>query len=221
VTVYLAWAVEFILEASGAYLYFRRSKILSCLLGVCAAGDLATFLLFGSPFYSFAFWIYSAIKGLMLCGLACEILARFVAERNKARVRACAAILSFGGAAVVAFFFWQGETLKDRFLDGEIAASMILLGLIGLGWITRLSYLSNVWRWIAAGFVLLVGWDLVITALWTLWDGARHWYPLGTIAAQAVWVLGGLRKEQGEVRLELQSRAEMLSVDEVEEGMVM
>ena len=111
--------------------------------------------------------------------------------------------------------------MKDRLLDGEIAASMILLGLIGLGWITRLSYLSNAWRWIAAGFVLLVGWDLAITALWTLWDGARYWYPLGTIAGQAVWVLGGLRKEQGEVRLELQSRAEMLVMNEAEELKVM
>ena len=108
-SVYLFWALEFILEATGAYLYFRRSKVLSCLLGMCAAGDLITFLLFGSPYYAFAFWIYNCIKGLMLCWLACEILSRFVAERSKARVRACAAILSFGGAAVVAFFFGRAR----------------------------------------------------------------------------------------------------------------
>lgn len=187
------WMVEFILEACGAYLYVRRSKLLSALLGMCALGDLITFLFYGSPIYANAFWVFYSVKYLMLIWLACSICGMFVAEKCRSFATLSAAFLSLGSASIIAAFSLTGETLKDKLLDGEIAANMLLLGFVLVGWISRRDKLNQALKWIVAGFIVMVGSDLLFTILWTFWAGARHWYPLGAIAAQLVWVCGPLR----------------------------
>jgi len=159
---------------------------------MCAVGDLVTFLMFGSASYVLAFWIYSTIKGLMLIWLACSICGMFVAENRKSVTMLSAAIISLGAASLVIAMAFTGETLKEILLDGEIAANFILLGMIFLGWLGRRDKLTAEWKWITAGFMLMVGGDLLFTLLWYFWDGARHWYPVSTIGAQLIWAISPL-----------------------------
>lgn len=189
-TAYLPWAVELILECAGAQIYFRRSKLLSAILAFCALSDVALFIIFGRPIYPWASWVQMAGKGLLLIWLGCSICGMFVAERDKVKTVLATGFISAASMSLVVSAFFSRDSLKDRLLDAEIVASILLLGMIALGWIGRSSYLSAEWKIITAGFVLMVGSDLLFTALWTFWDGARHWYPLGTIAAQLVWVAG-------------------------------
>jgi hypothetical protein len=194
VSVLIFWALEFILESCGAYLYWEKSKMLSSLLGMCAMGDLITFLFYGQPSYVQAFWIFYSLKYLMLIWLACSICGMFVAERRKSMATISAAFLSLGSAALITVFASAGETLKNKLLDGEIAANMILLAVVFIGWIGRRDRLTGMWKFISLGFMVMVGSDLVFTILWTFWDGARHWYPLGCISAQVIWICGPLKK---------------------------
>jgi hypothetical protein len=204
VSVLMFWALEFILESCGAYLYWQKSKLLSALLGMCAVGDIITFLLYGHPGYASAFWIYYSLKYLVLIWLACSICGMFVAEKRKSFATISAAFLSLASGALITVFSANGETLKDKLLDGEIAANMILLAIVFIGWIGRRDRLTGTWKWITVGFMVMVGSDLVFTILWTFWDGARHWYPLGAIAAQAIWIIGPMRKVRLDcARLEL------------------
>lgn len=192
-TAYLWWAAELLLECAGAALTIRRSRLLAFILTVSAITDIAAFLVFqfcARAVYAWSYWAQHSIKNLMLCWLACAICGMFVAERNKFQARIATAFLSVGAIALVAAFAFNGETLKERLLDGEIAANGILLGFVVLGWITRKAFLSREWKWITAGFMVMVGGDLAVTILWTFWDGARHWYPLTTIAALLMWAFG-------------------------------
>lgn len=191
--VYLPWAAELLLECAGAALYLKRSKTLAAVLTFCAISDIALFFAFGGRFYLAASWSQIAFKELMLIWMACSICGMFVAEKRKSFATLSAAFLSVGSAAMITVFSASGETLKDKLLDGEIAANMILLGIVAIGWISRRAMLDQTWKWIVAGFVLMVGSDLVFTGLWTFWAGARHWYPIGAISAQLTWIVGPLR----------------------------
>jgi hypothetical protein len=193
----LCWAIEFILEAIGAYLYIGRSKLLSAILAVCAVGDFVTAIVLhflGATAYGKTFWGFYSLKYLMLIWLACSICGMFVAERRKSFATISAAFLSLASGALITVFSANGETLKDKLLDGEIAANMILLAIVFIGWIGRRDRLEQTWKWIALGFMVMVGSDLVFTILWTFWEGARHWYPMGAIAAYLIWVAGPLRR---------------------------
>jgi hypothetical protein len=192
---YLAWAAELLLECAGAYCNLKRSKLLSLILILCAISDMATFLVFqffSRTVYAWSYWGAHALKGLLLIWLGCSICGMFVAERDKIKTVFMSGFVSVASISFVMFAFFRGDSLKDRLLDAEIVASMILLGMIALGWLGRSSYLSPAWKIITAGFVLMVGSDLIFTVLWSFWDGARHWYPIGTIAALGVWVAGPL-----------------------------
>jgi len=191
---YLPWAAEFVLEAIGALLYLKRSKLLSALLYVSAMTDMILVFVFGTRFYVAASWSQIALKELMLIWLACSICGMFVAEKRKSFATLSAAFLSLGSAAMITVFAPAGETLKNKLLDAEIAANMILLAVVFIGWIGRRDRLTGMWKFISLGFMVMVGSDLVFTILWTFWDGARHWYPLGAIAAYLIWVAGPLRK---------------------------
>lgn len=195
--VYSLWAAEFCLESIGALVYSGRSKLLSALLAFCALSDAITFaiLRFVSPYaYAWSYWAGRSIKYLFLIWLACSICGMFVAEIHRFQAKITAFVVSISSAALITAVSASGETLKDRLLDGEIAANMLLLGMVFLGYIGRRDRLDSNWQWIAAGFMVMVGSDLIFTALWAFWDGARHWYPLGCIAAQLIWVAGPLRK---------------------------
>jgi hypothetical protein len=193
VSVLIFWALEFILESCGAYLYWQKSKMLSSLLGMCATGDLITFLFYGQASYASAFWIFYSLKYLMLVWLACSICGMFVAEKRKSFATLSAAFLSLGSAAMITVFASAGETLKNKLLDGEIAANMILLAVVFIGWIGRRDRLTGMWKFITFGFMVMVASDLIFTILWTFWDGARHFYPIGAISAQLIWIIGPLR----------------------------
>lgn len=215
---YFPWAIELLLEALGAVLYRRRSKLLSFILGYCAFGDLILLAIFSSfhEAYAWAFWGYFALKYLFLCLLGCHICGMFVQERNKSQARIAAGVISLGTAAFVTVAYCSAETLKNSLLDGEIAANMVLLGIIALTWIGKRDNLTSSWKWITAGFLIMIGSDLLCTALWTFWDGARHWYPLGAISAQMVWVIGPLKSHRlAEARVSLGKKipeAERVSV---------
>jgi hypothetical protein len=84
-----------------------------------------------------------------------------------------------------------GETIKDKLLDAEIVACCVLLAYILLAWIGGNTSNDNKWK--AAGFVAMIGGDLICTLLWLKWDGARHWYWTGAIAAYLIWAGGPLK----------------------------
>lgn len=222
---YAPWAAELLLECAGAALYLKRAKLLSAILTFCAVSDIALFFVFGTRFYAWASWSQIAFKELMLIWLACSICGMFVAERRKSFASISAAFLSLGSAAMITAFAANGETLKDKLLDGEIAANMILLAIVFFGWISRRDKLDSTWKWIAFGFMVMVGSDLVFTVLWTFWDGARHFYPLGAIAAYAVWIIGPLKtlKIEKKVREQIEFGRFLVAEDRnpVENRMVM
>jgi len=196
IAVYGPWMAELTLEVIGAALYFKRSKIISAYFAVTALMDVATFLIFQNfsrETYVMASWSRHGIRNVMLLWIGCAICGMFLAERNKAQSRITAAFLALAAGAMVTAFAADGDTLKDCLLDAEIAATMILLVFVTVGWISRNRILPNIWKWIAVGFMVLVGSDLLFTGLWTFWGGARHWYPLGAIAAQLTWIAGPLR----------------------------
>ena len=195
--VYSPWAAMFILECIGARLYSKRSKLMAVYFATAVLLDAGAFAIFQKcsiDFYAWSAWTAKGIRGLMLIWLACSICGMFVAERRKSFATISAAFLSMGSAALITAFAASGETLINKLLDGEIAANMILLAIVFLGWIGRRDRLDSNWKWITVGFMVMVGSDLVFTVLWTFWDGARHWYPLGAIAAQAIWICGPLRR---------------------------
>lgn len=196
-TVYFPWAVMFILECIGARLYSSRSKLMAVYFAASLFLDAIAFAIFRNchiDYYAWTAWTAKSLRGLMLIWLACSICGMFVAEKRKSFATLSAAFLSLGSAALITVFASSGETLKDKLLDGEISANMILLGIVALGWIGRRDRLTGAWKWIVAGFVLMVGSDLVFTVLWTFWAGARHFYPLGAIAAQLTWIYGAMGK---------------------------
>jgi hypothetical protein len=216
---YLAWAAELLLECAGAYCNLKRSKLLSLILILCAISDMATFLvfqLFSRTVYAWSYWGAHSLKGLLLIWLGCSICGMFAAEKDKLKIVFGSGFISASIMSFVMFAFFRGDSLKDRLLDAEIVASMILLAMVALGWLGRSSYLSPAWKVITAGFVLMVGSDLLFTALWMFWGGARHWYPLGTITAYLVWVAGPLMPHRlKDCRLSLGQRvqeAERVSV---------
>jgi hypothetical protein len=194
--VYLLWAAEFSLESFGAVLYSGRNRLLSVLLAFCALSDSITFaiLRFVSPYaYAWSYWASRSLKYMLLVWVGCSICGVFVDELHRFQAKITAFMVSICSAALITAFSASGETLKDKFLDGEISANMILLAIVALGWIGRRDRLNQTWKWIACGFMVMVGSDLIFTALWTFWDGARHFYPIGAIAAQLVWIVGPLR----------------------------
>lgn len=187
------WAAEMLLECAGAYFNLKRSKLLSAILLLCAVCDAATFLifeLFGRTAYAWSYWGAHSLKGLLLIWLGCSICGKLVNEKDESKVTYVSAFTSMVTLGLVTSCMFSADTLKNRLLDGEITANLMLAGLIGLSWICRQSAISGQWKWIVTGFLMMIGSDLLFTALWTFWDGARHWYPLGTIAALGVWVAG-------------------------------
>lgn len=192
----LAWLLEIALESLGAYIYFRRNRLLCAMLSFCALTDFAALPLESSFPVLIHFWLGWGQwigKELLMLILGCSICGMFVPERNRSQARISVAFVCLAAMAMVIAFSSSGKDLKGRFLEGEIIANLILLSVVALAWIGRHKVLDSRWKWITAGFILMVGSDLLFTGLWTFWDGARHFYPLGAIAAQLVWVIGPLR----------------------------
>jgi len=194
--VYSPWAAMFVLECIGARLYVKRSKLMAVYFATAMLLDSVAFAIFQNcniDFYAWSAWAAKGIRGLLLIWLACAICGMFVQEQRKSFTVLSAAFLSIGSASIIVAVGSAGDTLKQKLLDGEIAANMILLGFVAVGWISRREKLNQAWKYIAVGFMVMIGSDLVFTALWMAWDGARHLYPIGEISAQLVWIIGPLR----------------------------
>jgi hypothetical protein len=196
--IFSAWMVEVLLEAWGAFLYRRRSPLLSMVLSFTALTDIAACSLVGSlppPWiYFWSAWGQFYVKEFMLIWLGCSICGMFVKGRNRTQAVISCAIISLGTVAMVLAFCFPEQRLKDRLLSAECIADMILLVIVFLAWIGRGIKLSGGWKWITAGFLVMVGTDVFFTIGWYSTDTIRHWYPVGQIAAYAIWVAGALKE---------------------------
>lgn len=207
----IGWLVEFILESAGAFLYRTRNPLLCFTLAFCAITDAIAYLLkphfSGTVIFGWYAWSQFAIKELFLLWLACAICGMFVAEKSRSVAYITAGFLSLATCAMVTVFMYQGETLKDRLLDGAIAANVVMLAIIALAWIGRRSALSNGWKVVTIGFAVMIGGDFLMTLLWKVWDGAQYWQQVPTVAAQLVWIIGPLRSVKlPELRRSLEKR---------------
>jgi len=196
--IHSAWMAELLLESWGAFLYRRRSPLLSVILSFTALTDVAAFAFAGilppTWIYFWAGWGQFYAKELMLIWLGCAICGMFAEGQNKPQAVISAALISLIVIVLVMVFFFQGETLKDRLLAAECVADTILLAIVFVAWIGRRAKLSNEWKWITAGFLVMVGTDVLFTVGWFSAETMRHWYPVGQIAAYLIWVAGPLRK---------------------------
>src|SRR5262249_2785216 len=143
---------------SGAVLTFRRFRFLSALLAFRALADVFTFVAayqLGADAYIVSMWALRAIQYLLLCGLACQIVARMIEERRDLApyIVGMAAVAGLG----VGLFSHQADSLMNKFLDAEISASALLAILIVLGWAMKKMDLSGPWGWITVGFLVSVG----------------------------------------------------------------
>jgi len=189
------WAAEFFLESAGSILTFKRSRLLSVILAIIALMDIVTFFCFRfwPEHYWQATWIRHAIRNMLLVLLGCSVCGMF-AEKNRIQAGFTAGAISLFMTSLVFCIGMSGKTLGNKLLEGEIVACLILLAYIALAWIGSAGKLSADNKWTAAGFMVMIGSDLVFTILWTFWDGARHFYPIGAISAQVIWICGPLRK---------------------------
>jgi hypothetical protein len=192
-----AWMAEVLLEAWGAFLYRRRSPLLSVILSFTALTDIAAFYFKGilppAWIYFWAAWGQFYVKEFMLIWLGCSICGMFAKGRNRTQAVISCGVVSLGTVAIVMAFCFPEQTLKDRLLAAECIADMLLLVIVFLAWIWRGIRLSGEWKWIAAGYLIMVGTDVFFTIGWYSNETLRHWYPVGQIAAYAVWVAGPLR----------------------------
>lgn len=190
--VFTVWAAEFFLESAGAILNFKRHRLLSVILALIALMDVCTFFVFRffPEHYWQATWTRHAIRNMLFVLLGCSICGMFGEKRLQASITA--AFLSLGTAALVLSVGLAGETIKDKLLDAEIVACSVLLVYIVLAWIGGNTSNDNKWK--AAGFLAMIGSDLIFTLLWLKWDGARHWYWTGAMLAYGIWVAGPLRR---------------------------
>ena len=196
--IFSAWMVSILLESWGAFIYRKRSPLLSVILSFTALTDIAAYALVGilppAWIYFWAAWGQFYAKELMLIWLGCAICGMFVEGRNKSQAIISAALMSFFTMAFVVVFAFQGETLKERLLAAECIVDTILLLIVFVAWVGRGSKLSNEWKWITAGFLAMVGTDVFFTVGWFSAETMRHWYPVGQIIAYGVWICGPLRK---------------------------
>ena len=190
----LGWLVEFVLESAGAFIYFRRNKLLCFILSFCAVTDFLAACFQGTVSHAVLYgrcgWVQYALKELMLVWLACQICGMFVAEQNRLQVRATAAFISLGTCALVMVAFFTADGLKERLLNGEIAANVVLMGIIFLGWLGRRDLLSKEWQAVTLGFLVMIIGDILVSALSYFWVAVQNWQAAPTIAGQIVWLLG-------------------------------
>jgi len=195
--IYSPWFIELALEVLGAMLYFRRSRLLCSLFSFLAASDIiltAGYHLARQTVYWQFYWAQRFGKYFILILLACSICGMFVAEKDRSAKIGSSAIIALGTFGLVTVVFCMAHSLKDSLLAAEIAANVVMAVIIWLAWLGRRSVLSAEQKSITLGFIVLIASDIIFTAFWMNWHGARHFYPLGMITAYLIWVAGPLRK---------------------------
>lgn len=189
------WLIEFILEAAGAIRYRKTNRLLSFILAFCALTDaLASVLKLhysATAINGWYAWGQFALKELFLVWLACAICG--VAVKQKSVAFLSSAFISLATCAFIVVFAFQGETLKDRLLDGEISATTIMLIIIAVAWVSKLCTIPPKWKIITLGFAVMVGGDFLLTLLWKHWNGAEYWQQIPTLAGYLIWCVGPLR----------------------------
>lgn len=218
----LPWAAEFILELIGARLALRRRNwILFALFAFCALSDIAIFEVgrwFGfATIYAWSYWAQRTGKSVLLIILACCIVGKMVKEIHAGTVRLVSAAVTILGSAFVVKAFSDGETLRDRLQDAAMAGTLFMLVIVAVGFISRCAYLRGTSKLTAIAFLVQVLSDIAITAAWTQWDAAKHFYPMGTIPAYLIWCWSLLKKEEapvsGEARLGIGTRTPALRLE--------
>lgn len=197
---FIAWLLEFCLEVSGACLAYRsRLTILTAYLAFSAAADVITYLIlwrFGGNAYGVAEWITEAVQYLILCALACQIVARMLEDYRRLTGLACGLCALLG--VIVGFIWNRGETWAGKFLDSEISASMFLAAMIVLGWIGKKKDLEGTWRIVAIGLLVMASGNALCAALSTTFTVVVAAYPIPQIASLLLWNLAALRNQRKE-----------------------
>lgn len=189
----LPWSAELVLELAGAYLALRSKlySLLAILIFGVVSDLIAGVARVSSPdAMGWAGWIQLPIQCVLLCWLGCEICGKLVAERRQATIFRSAIVLSVA-CGICAMLAWsEAHTLADKLLDAEMAADGVLLIAVGVGWMTRIQYLKAPWTWLAAGFLVKVGSDIICSFLFEHWPGAQYLYSIGEIATLLLWGIG-------------------------------
>jgi hypothetical protein len=199
------WIAEFLLESAGAILNFKRNRLLSVILAIIAGMDVVTFFIFRfyPEYYWQATWTRHAIRNLLFVIFGCSLCGMFREKRVQSIITA--AFVSLASAVLAFSVGMAGETTADKLLDAEIVACFVLLAYIVLACIGAELSADNKWK--VAGFMVMIGSDLLFTLLWLKWDSARHWYWTGAVLAYAIWIAGPLRKVRlGEFRVSLEKK---------------
>lgn len=192
--VFTLWAAEFFIEASGAILNFKRSRLLSFILAIIALMDVVTFFVFRfyPDHYWQATWTRHAIRNMLFVMLGCYLCGIFAEDGKRLQSGITAAFLAIGTGGVAFSIGMSGATIANRLLEGEIVACFLLLAYVALAWIGHNGIPAKD-KWIVTGFLLMIGSDLLITMLWMKWPMARRLYPLGAISAYLIWCIGPIK----------------------------
>lgn len=188
------WGIQCFLEFAGCLLAFRRRRELPLLfwfLAFVAASDLLSLYIYKYHPHSYAWasWYNYAGHWLFLCPLACQVCGKLLKDKGWWMLAAlsvlCAVVLAVG-------ICYAEPDLKQRLLNSALAADMVIWVGIGVAWISRTDRLQGAWKWIAAGILASVGWDLLITFLWSKWAYAGVWLPVGEIAGLLAWNIAAM-----------------------------
>lgn len=211
--IYLPWAVEFVLECSGAYLTFRkRLKILSALLAWRAFMDLVTFAIFiaAPEQYAVVMWLGRAVQYAILYALGIQLAAKMVADYRPLTqyVYKTLAVVS----SVATYVFVSTELWEHKFSRAEAVTSFLLLAVVLLGWIGRKKGLEEPWRLFALGLILSAAGNAFcsILSIWT--PNALAMYPIPAILALLIWNLAAIYRKKEPMRLELPPKIEPTGV---------
>lgn len=197
-TANILWLTEFILETLGAYFAFRRKIIpLGVYLAFRAIADIATlgFLLFagqGTAYWA-DFWLRT-VAYILLGALSMFMVAKILRETEHTAEFYLGMTLLFGVIAVL-YFHAQPLTMH-RVLQFEMWADIIAGALV----CTAMGAQELAGRTIPAPFGMIA----LGIAIHSLSDGllcaaqyrgmdTTPWYPVGAIAALAVWIIGPMR----------------------------
>lgn len=199
------WLAEFLLEAAGSYLAFRKRTFpLAFYLAFRAVSDIATGLIFSATptLYPWSYWFARAGAAVLLCWLASSLVAKMMGE---GRYGVYGVILCIALAGGVTFFSAHESTLDYQFLTGAAVADGLLGLMLLLGLMDAKVRPDQQTALIAWGVCIHLGTDGLLVGLAHVWLGALAWLPVGAVAALVVWILAMRMPDKlsGEVRLPL------------------
>jgi hypothetical protein len=193
---YFLWAIAFILEAAGAYFYFRRNKALSAVLAFRAAADFIGFFL-SLDALNWLDYFQRMLQYPLLAVLAIDCLGRAVgAHRREIRLYAAplSALMAMAIAAAHGALPWELTSV----LWIEEKTVYFLAAIVCFGWITRRAegVRGSIDRVSVGLLTLLFSYGLFTTAKannWMTFAHANLGIQLGSILALGLWVSGASR----------------------------